>query len=211
MVQLGGCHCPQGGNSRSLTLKSSSSSSRVASRRSKWCWERAKAMQASSSTGSSLRCTALQVQGHAGDEGEGLHGAASPQPCTCHPCGRRRRSHPQWRPCCRSWLHKTAPLLLPGRRRWTARKPEHTRRCGDTAEVGGGGHKKHGGHWAIAGQRHCGSEGHLGDNKGALGIQETWLTSEIWGHGGCLGWRGGVGTWGCRGHSGDVVLRDTEW
>lgn len=80
-----------------------------------------------------------------------------------------------------------------------------------TQQRWGGGHKKHGGHWAIAGQRHCGSEGHLGDNKGALGIQETWLTSEIWGHGGCLGWRGGVGTWGCRGHSGDVVLRDTDW
>lgn len=60
-VQLGRCHCPQGGHSRALTLKSSSSSSRVASRRSKQCWERAKAMQDSSSTGSSLRCTVLQV------------------------------------------------------------------------------------------------------------------------------------------------------
>lgn len=50
---------PEGG----LTLKSSPSCSRVASRRSKRCWARAKAMQASSSAGSSLRCTVLRARG----------------------------------------------------------------------------------------------------------------------------------------------------
>lgn len=48
-------------------MKSSASCWRVASRRSKWCPARAKAAQASSSIGSSSRCTVLWVWGRAGD------------------------------------------------------------------------------------------------------------------------------------------------
>lgn len=117
-------------------MKSSSSCWRVASRRSKRCPARAKAVQASSSAGSSPRCTVLRARGQAGDTAPPRGTRLSPILLTCPPCGHRRRSHPRWPGHCRAWPRKTAPPPPPGRRRRTARKPEEG---GQTREKGSQG------------------------------------------------------------------------
>lgn len=69
---------PGRGHATGLTLKSSASCWRVASRRSKRCPARAKAAQASSSAGSSPRCTVLRARGRAGDTAPRHGGPACP-------------------------------------------------------------------------------------------------------------------------------------